>query len=369
MEIKRCEEYIACKSFKKADAAISNAIHINGDSPYAWYLKAKASLGLLDYQKALDACTRAIELNPKAEYVQLKRNIENFMNLGSDDLAIGKYPNRIDNMVVLTSNRNIRLLSERRLGGMTYRMILDSLAEDVSKNASPDGDVFLKVRGLAESYIDLDFVPNSSAEDSRRVVGAYGFKRAVIDSSLSKTLQIGAMIHELTHHLLFEIFKNAIMYVYQSQATDTIEALGWYALSKNVYWRLMNEYCAHSVEAHYMPLNNYESFNTILRNHELDQSKVKKAVELGNSLANDIIYMLDGFFTQELAEEIKMQFLSDRVILLKKGCEFESEWNLSEEEKFRMINSVLGETLVYIKINFSYSELNQFKKIFANIRG
>jgi hypothetical protein len=106
-----------------------------------------------------------------------------------------------------------------------------------------------------------------------------------------------------------------------------------------------------------------------LRNHELDQNKVKKAVELGNSLANDIIYMLDGFFTQELAEEIKMQFLSDRVILLKKGCEFESEGKLSEDEKFRMINSVLGETLVYIKINFSYSELNQFKKIFANIRG
>ena len=368
-EIKRCEELIASKSFKKADEAISDAIQINRDSPYAWYLKAKVCIGLFEYKKALRASKRAVDLNPKMEYVEFKESIENFMNLDVDDLKTD-YPNKIDNMVVFTANQNIKLLSKRKLNAIVYNRILDDINVDVAKNTVNEEEIYLKVKRLTESFIDLEFLADSNNGSSRNVAGAYGFKRAVIDSSLSKTLQIAAMIHELSHHLIFEIFKNTIMYVFQSQETDTIQAFAWYGLTKNVYWLLMNEYCAHTVECHYMKLKNYESFNNILKVYEnLDEDKVKKAVGLGNCLAMDIIYMLDKFFTPELVYEIKMQFLSDRVILLKKGCEFESEVELGSEEKFSMINSVLKETLINIKINFSYGELNQFKKIFADSRG
>ena len=368
-EIKRCEELIASKSFKKADEAISDAIQINRDSPYAWYLKAKVCLGLFEYKKALMASKRAVDLNPKRQYVEFKENIENFMNLDVDDLKTD-YPNKIDSIVLFTANKNIRLLSKRKLNPIVYNRILDDIQADIAKNTVNEEEIYLKVKRLAESFIDLEFLADSNNDSSRKVAGAYGFKRAVIDSSLSKTLQIAAMIHELSHHLIFEIFKNTIMYVFQSQETDTIQAFAWYGLTKNVYWLLMNEYCAHTVECHYMKLKNYESFNNILKiNGNLDKDKVKKAVELGNCLAMDIIYMLDKFFTPELVYEIKMQFLSDRVILLKKGCEFESEVELGSEEKFSMINSVLKETLINIKINFSYGELNQFKKIFADCRG
>lgn len=368
-EIKRCEELIASKSFKKADEAISDAIQINRDSPYAWYLKAKVCLGLFEYKKALRASKRAVELNPKRQYIEFKENIENFMNLDVDDLKTD-YPNKIDSMVLFTANQNIRLFSKRKLNAIVYNRILDDINVDVAKNTVNEEEIYLKVKRLTESFIDLEFLANSNNDSSRKVAGAYGFKRAVIDSSLSKTLQIAAMIHELSHHLIFEIFKNTIMYVFQSQETDTIQAFAWYGLTKNVYWLLMNEYCAHTVECHYMKLKNYESFNNILKVYEnLDEDKVKKAVGLGNCLAMDIIYMLDKFFMPELVYEIKMQFLSDRVILLKKGCEFESEVELGSEEKFSMINSVLKETLINIKVNFSYGELNQFKKIFADSRG
>lgn len=368
-EIKRCEELIASKSFKKADEAISDAIQINRDSPYAWYLKAKVCLGLFEYKKALMASKRAVDLNPKRQYVEFKENIENFMNLDVDDLKTD-YPNKIDSIVLFTANKNIRLLSKRKLNPIVYNRILDDIQADIAKNTVNEEEIYLKVKRLTESFIDLEFLADSNNDSSRKVAGAYGFKRAVIDSSLSKTLQIAAMIHELSHHLIFEIFKNTIMYVFQSQETDTIQAFAWYGLTKNVYWLLMNEYCAHTVECHYMKLKNYESFNNILKiNENLDKDKVKKAVELGNCLAMDIIYMLDKFFTPELVYEIKMQFLSDHVILLKKGCEFESEVELGSEEKFSMINSVLKETLINIKINFSYGELNQFKKIFADCRG
>jgi tetratricopeptide (TPR) repeat protein len=369
VEIRKCEKFLAEKSFKMADEAISNAIHVNRDSPYAWYLKAKVCVGLLNYKKALRASNKAVSIDQKNEYIKLKENIENFIGMQADGLVMDSYPNSMDNMAVFTTNRNIRLLSERKLNGIVYSNILDNIAEDMAEAASCEGDVFFKVKDLVESFIDLDFVANKN-NSPRRVVGTYGFKRAAIDSNSSKTLQIGAMIHELAHHLLFEIFKNAIMFIYQSRSTDTIEAFGWYALIKNPYWLLMNEYCAHRVECNYIPYRNYESFNSVLQSSgDLDIERVKKAVELGDSLAGDIIGVLDGFFTEELREEIRMQFLSDRIILLKKGCEFESETDLADGEKFDMINSILRQTLMEIRINFSYGELNQFKEIFANVRG
>ena len=254
-EIKRCEELIASKSFKKADEAISDAIQINRDSPYAWYLKAKVCLGLFEYKKALMASKRAVDLNPKRQYVEFKENIENFMNLDVDDLKTD-YPNKIDSIVLFTANKNIRLLSKRKLNPIVYNRILDDIQADVTKNTVNEEEIYLKVKRLTESFIDLEFLADSNNDSSRKVAGAYGFKRAVIDSSLSKTLQIAAMIHELSHHLIFEIFKNTIMYVFQSQETDTIQAFAWYGLTKNLYWLLMNEYCAHTVECHYMKLKN-----------------------------------------------------------------------------------------------------------------
>lgn len=367
IEIKRCEKYINEKSFKKADDSISNAIHINRNSAYAWYLKAKVSIGLSNYKKALRACQRAVSIDQNNnEYIKLKENVENFINLNPKDLKIGNYPNKIDNMVIFTTNKNIKLLSKRELNSIVYKKILDDIVLDNITEISRNSDIFQKVKEFSQHFIDLDFTYDS---DDNIIKGIYGFKKAKIDLNNLKTIQIAAMIHELAHHLLFEIFKNTVMYLYESQNSDTIESFAWYSLTHDTYWRLMNEYCAHAVECNYIPYKNYESFNIILENEELDEKKVKKAVELGNTLASDIIYMLDRFFTKEMVEEIKMQFLSDRVILKNKGCEFKSEVVLENDEKFGMINSVLRQNLINIKINFSYDELYQFKQIFSEVRG
>ena len=63
IEVRRCEKYIDEKSFEKADDSISNAIHINRNSAYAWYLKSKVSIGLSNYKKALRACQRAVSID------------------------------------------------------------------------------------------------------------------------------------------------------------------------------------------------------------------------------------------------------------------------------------------------------------------
>ena len=364
-----CEICIELNMFEKADDAISNAIHIDNASDYAWYLKAKVCIGLLDYKKARRACLRALSINVKEEYVSLKTNIEYFLNAS----RLPRYMNRYDNMVELTKKENIDLLSERKLNEFAYRMILDDMVKDAIDKTEREGDILTKIRNFTRNFIDIDLSFEScDLGDKRRLVGAYAFNAMKIDSNALKTYQISIMIHELAHHLLSEIFKHAMMYVYDSAKTDTIEAFASYCIIRDVYWRLMNEYCAHAVECHYMPYNytNYESFNLILSRHDdLNEEKIKKSVIMANSLAEDMVYMIDKFIDDDLKEEIKMQYLSDRIIPARRNAVISCDEKYDDEIKFEMINYILRENLLYVKINLSYSELYRFKRIFTKVNG
>lgn len=369
--ILHCEICIALKSFKMADDAISHAIHINNASAYAWHLKAKACIGLADYSKALRASAKAVSIDSKQEYLDLNENIQNFLDFDSNDLVLNSHANSYDNMVELTRMENIELLSKKKLNEPVYSLILDSIVEDAISSTQLTGDIHDEITRFTMNFVDIDFnFEMKDLGDKRVMLGSYGFNRIGIDGRMKKTVQISTMIHELAHHLLSEIFKQAMMHVYDSSKTDTLEAFSWYCLTQDVYWYLMNEYCANRVQNHYMPYNydNYESFNRVLsKNQDLDCERVIRSVKLANCLADDIILMLDGFIGEELKEEIKLQYLSDRIILPKKEAKIKSDEKYGEKEKFEMINMILRQNLLHIKINLSYSELYMFKRIFSYV--
>lgn len=80
---------------------------------------------------------------------------------------------------------------------------------------------------------------------------------------------------------------------------------------------LMNEYCAHTVEGRFIPhgYQNYGSFNSILEDlkDELDKETAFISLVLGNTLAEDIIHLLEHFIDDDLRGEIKQQYNSDRL--------------------------------------------------------
>ena len=359
-----CEICISLNIFEKAHDAISEAIDINGESAYAWHLKAKSCIGLADYRAALKASRRALSIEVREEYVRLNSNIEYFLTAS----RLPRYSNRYDNMVELTRKENIGLLSERKMDRFTYRYILDDIVRDAVNGTEAGGDILAKIRSFTGCFIDVDFTFESLELGRKRMLmGAYGFNSMKIDSRTVKTLQIAVMIHELAHHLLGEIFKMSMMHYYESVRTDTIEAFSWYCITHDVYWRLMNEYCAHAVESHYMPYNyeNYESFNLVLSQYgDLSEERVIKSVELANSFADDIIYMLDQFIDDDLKGEIRLQYLADRIIPAGSEAKIKSDRKYGEDAKFEMINQILRQNLLDIKINLSYSELYRFKRIF-----
>lgn len=71
----------------------------------------------------------------------------------------------------------------------------------------------------------------------------------------------------------------------------------------------MNEYCAHTVEGRFIPhgYQNYGSFNSILEDlkDELDKETAFISLVLGNTLAEDIIHLLEHFIDDDLRCEIK----------------------------------------------------------------
>lgn len=372
-----CKIHLILRDFIKADEAISNALRIDKSNAEYWHLKARSNIGLGLYKKALRASDKSIELNNIYEYRHLNDNILNFLNdtpfqySFDEEIYTPDYSNVFDDVTTIGERKNINLLKKRRLTGMAYQSILDTIAKDAIDMTSLEGDVFTKTKNFVENFAEVDCDFEGRVGDIKTASGAYGFNVIKIDSSLPKTLQIAALIHELTHHLLSEIFELALMYIFNSPKTDTIEAFAWYSLSHRPEWLLMNEYCAHTVEAHYIPFpgENYESFNHVLENFDTnnpdDLEKIRSAALIGNTFATDIIYILDQFFTDDLKNEIKEQFVIDRFHWSQhRGTKFKTSEVILGNEKFRTINSILRQNLWDIKLDNDYSKLFYFKQLF-----
>ena len=371
-----CEVNLSSNKFNEADDAINNAIHINNNSARAWYLKSRTSLGLMNYKKALRASERALSIKDKSEYRELNQNIRNFLNMDLKDyndtahvqnqLFTMDYANRYDNMVIFVNSENFQLLENKKFTNDIYYPILESVIDEGILNKDISGDIFTKIIKFSECFVNIGYKQEGEAH------GTYICNTVKIDNRLNTSRKIGAFIHELAHHFLSEIFEQAIMYVFDSVKTDTIEAFAWYAISQKPEWLLMNEYCAHTVECYFMPYDgkNYESFNKVLKenfnpNDSTDLEMIERATVIGNTFAQDIIRMLNMFLTDDLKDEIKIQYVKDRLYSTRYfGTEYLTNRKFVDEYKFDLINKILKKALWDIKINFSYAQLYYFKESF-----
>ena len=167
-----------------------------------------------------------------------------------------------------------------------------------------------KIATLAHAYSEISY-KSRGAE-----LGSYSFNSIRVDDRLDDANQISTLIHELSHHIFSEIFEQILMYVWKCEKSDAIEAFAWFTLIGNPLTNLSNEYCAHTCEGRFVPhgYQNYGSFNAILTEH-FDIKKDQKAIGLGlifgNTIAQDIIGILEDFIDYDLREEIKQQFKKD----------------------------------------------------------
>ncbi len=233
-------------------------------------------------------------------------NIQTFYNF--DQLFTNENKKVLDELSFSVNAYNTIIENIRDEGKANYEKLLN----DIPYEKQQSMDILSKIKLITQAFAKISY-KSRGAE-----LGSYSFNLINIDDRLDKANQISTLIHELTHHLIAEIFEQAVMYLLEVKKSEVLEAFVWLVLLGSPTAVLMDEYCAHTVEGRFVPhgYQNFGSFNNVLSqsfNHEKEEDRkmVQTQLVFGNSLAEDIIKLLEGFITPQLREEIKAQYKKD----------------------------------------------------------
>lgn len=402
------EIYLALNQIDEASSCATTLLNIDSNNPQAWHLRARVLLGLMRYDEALMASNKSLQLDSgNNEYKEINKNIKAFIdfrtktregvnqtsNEGKSDTSSTPHKeesetptsqerdetassteeevfnpiNKYESIFKVTSSKNINLFKQKKLNSKIYYKLLDDVMNDVLRKVDKNSKahIYNKITQFVSSFAEIQYESIDEAE------GLYSCNVIKIDPSGKTIKKIAIIIHELAHHLLSEILEVSLMYLFDSVKTDAIEAFAWYALNFKEEYHLMNEYCAHTVENYFMPFHykNFESFNQVLNEFDLTKSedieKINRATRLGNTFAQDIIYMLNKYFDDKIKKQIMKQFILDGYnFYIFTGTKFKTNEFFYDGAKFDKINSIFIETTIYIKTHFAIFDLLNYKKAF-----
>ena len=390
------EIYLALNKTDEASSCATTLLNLDNNNPQAWHLRARVLIGLMRYDEALMASNKSLQLdNENNEYKQINKNIKEFIDFrnnqtndippaqeepatSTEEEEIPSTPpeevfdpvNKYESIYKVTSSRNIALFKRKKLNSEIYYKLLDNVMEEVLSKIDKNSkaNIYSKITQFVSNFAEIQYESIDEAE------GLYLGNLIKIDPSGKTIKKIAIIIHELAHHLLSEILELSLMYLFDSVKTDAIEAFVWYALNFKEEYHLMNEYCAHTVETYFMPFHykNYESFNQVLNKFDLnnneDIEKINFATKLGNTFAQDIIYMLNMYFDDKLKKQIMKQFILDGYNFYLFGdTEFKTNEFFYDDVKFDKINLLFIETTTYIKTQFAIYDLLNYKKTFSDV--
>ena len=299
-------------------------------------------------------CENCGEFLIRKEFFDVK-SYENF-----EDIFKGNNYEKLDEITLEGYNTVIRNIA--RMGHHHLKEYYKNT--DINKHQM---STLNKIKAITQAYSKISY-KSSGAE-----LGSYSYNSIQVDDRLDKASQISTLIHELSHHLYSEIFEQLLMYVWGCGKSDAIEALAWFTLIGSPLTQLSNEYCAHTCEGRFVPhgYQNYGSFNNILVN-EFDPEKDQKAVNIGlvmgNTMAQDILFILEDFIDYDLREEIKEQFKKDFKYPPKYDqIMLETNAVMSPEDKIESVISILKGGYTAAKDRKMREILNEFKKKYTEI--
>lgn len=235
-----------------------------------------------------------IEINPEFEITK-SNTIDSFNQLLTDDnldkiadfnFNITDYNNII---------RNIKKTAYDRLNQIIKSNNIDLY----------DFTIVETVELFCKTFVNLEYKSHGHN------LGYYEFNTIYIDDRQLNSLRITTILHELTHFLLKEILTHVLCELLDISKNSYAEAFITFALSSSSLSMLVDEYAAHTVEGRFtlFGYQDYSSFLTI--EHELSDDEVSVCKMIGNSFANSVKDILEGFLDDELRSDIKEQFLKD----------------------------------------------------------
>lgn len=261
-------------------------------------------------------------------------------------------PLAIDDFDNLFSESNLVLMLNAKISSREYKDIL----EDIFKKLD-----YLKITEITPKdkilHIASQFTP-TIPKSSGIAHGESANIFILYDDRLEESLQIGAIIHELAHYLLFQLSVELLCRILNVKASSALKAFVEFVLTLSDI-KIMNEYYAHTVENRFIPLDyqNFSSFNHLCsyENNDIDPEQLNQFVIVGNSYAHDIIENLERSIDNNLRELILLQFRKDSPDVKRDFQQFDQS-ALEDDEK----NSIFMEWFVsYFYFLFNNEEARE----------
>ena len=202
--------------------------------------------------------------------------------------------------------------------------------------------IFEKIVLFTNSFVESEY--KSDGDE----LGVYSLNKIHLDDRFDTAIQIITLIHELAHHLLAEIFEQAVMILFNTDKTDAVEWFVDISMKSSDNYVLLNEYCAHSVESHFTPFEyqNYGSYFKVLErfdeNKFIDKQIVLYSMMIGNTFCQDILTIIKPFIDNQLKEEITQEFNKNQTDFLNHdGISLEIEDTVNINQLLHYINVIL----------------------------
>ena len=246
-------------------------------------------------------------------------------------------PIEIDDFDSLFSDFNKELLANAEISDEQYNKLLSNIFMRANYIDVDVGSIKDKILNIAGIFTECS--PKSRGYERGFI---FLGNKIYYDDRLNDSTQIATIIHELAHHILFSTIESLLCYIFKVKTSITLQSFVWYFLTLPEF-EIMNEYCAHTVEGRFIPFGyqNYGSFNHLVKNMGLEGESLDTMVILGNSFANEIIVYLEKYITENLRDEIKMQYRKDLTSPTYDSILKETENCLPLNAKNRIIINVL----------------------------
>ncbi len=216
-------------------------------------------------------------------------------------------PMVIDDFDTFFSEYNEELLSNAQISDEEYMILLSNIFKRAEYFEIGGDNIKNKILTFASAFAECETKSRGYERGS-----IYLGNKIFYDDRLDDSVQISTIIHELAHYLLFLIVDSLLCKILKVNTSSTIQSFTWYFLTLPEF-KIMNEYCAHTVEGRFIPYGyqNYGSFNLLVKRLNVDEESLNGMVVFGNTFANEIIIFLEKFIDEDLRDEIKIQYRKD----------------------------------------------------------
>ena len=207
------------------------------------------------------------------------------------------YKNDFNDFYKLFSSKNLELLKEIPLTDTAYNTIINNVIRIGDENIMP---VAYEIDTKNLILISKPYARVQYDFENRypHYFSYYSFNRIYINQKTPHYLIPGAIIHELSHHLFNEIIKQSLIHLLNIGMNLYVESFAWYLTLQNEYLQIANEYVSHKTQEYFLPdtFTGYSSLIKLLEEHtDLDETKIKTALDIGQSVSEDIIFILEKF--------------------------------------------------------------------------